>query len=1186
MLIKGINFPESLLHAHAAGELVIFAGAGVSNPPPSGLPLFGELARRIGANSQLKQEDREPEDRYLGRLKNDHIQVHKFAKRILVNDQTKPHALHHLLVQLVSSADRLRVVTTNFDTHFSTTAVDVFGTGFEIFYAPALPLGEDFTGLVYLHGCAGKDPERCVLTDEDFGRAYLNQAWASRFLAGMFSRYAVLFVGYSHNDTVMNYLARGLPPGNQKLRFAFTEDNDKALSKWKFLGIQPLTYKKCDGENPHNAITISVGEWVSELKRGLLEKAERIRFIAEAKPPLEGEEADYIKFALSKLETANIFFKHANLPEWISWLDKNHFIQSLFQPQDEFTEFHRAAAFWLTEHFFVDHSQEIMAAIQRNGGRLHRQFCWFIWRRLASRDRAPLSSARFSQWVIILLTQPHDILRYDDWASMLNKCRFPEDKTVSILLFEVLTKPRVLLKESWFLFEGQDTSQKVEFDLNLYKDQEHWVSEAWRTLFKPNFPAYVHDLEPIVINHLATAHGLLQAVGRANQNDDSFYLHRQSIERANENGFKKTIDFVVDVAKEIVCHLADNKPQHISTLVEKCFVSEAPILRRLAVYGFGKRTDLSADEKLQWLLQNDLLYHFKTDVFEFLKRSYPLATDDAKCHLIERILKGPVGKIFEEVDEKTKQYEVFNFMVWLKRIAPQCSLTAEKFKRLHAENPHFEEREQPELDFWSGGAQWIEPTEGFNIDDIASGSTDVFLNKLLAWKPRHPMDRSRSSYCSVVSTIVAKTPEWGLSWIQTLVARKLDDSDLWTCVCQGWRNANLTSEQWKSLLDLAEQIEAPSEFFSSFADVIENGSRKEKQSLPDDLMEQAHRVANRIWTRALHATPPREKPSQDWLGTAINDPGGRLAEFWLQRISVARKLAGESWTGLPSDIAASIATMLEGASGAATCARVVFASQLHYFFSLDASFALEKLLPLFDWKTDELKAEQCWHGFVFWGRWLPGFTEQLLPHFDETISRSSKLPQNVREHVMHHIAGIALFRMDNPISNNWIIRVLTSIEAQDREQLAATMDHYLDDTTPAVSEKLWERWLKSYWDMRLLGTPMPLSPKEAKEIACWSLSVGSHFPEAVKLVESMGDAVSFEHTALLYRIDKKGLAKSYPDATADLILFYLRNPENQFYGDDEMTKIWQDLKQGHVDRQKLVAIREELFRRGHDPGEP
>ena len=50
--------------------------------------------------------------------------------------------------------------------------------------------------------------ERLVLIDSDFGRAYLTEGWARRFLC----KYTILFIEYGHNDIVIEYLARGLPP--------------------------------------------------------------------------------------------------------------------------------------------------------------------------------------------------------------------------------------------------------------------------------------------------------------------------------------------------------------------------------------------------------------------------------------------------------------------------------------------------------------------------------------------------------------------------------------------------------------------------------------------------------------------------------------------------------------------------------------------------------------------------------------------------------------------------------------------------------------------------------------------------------------------------------------------------------------------------------------------------------------
>ena len=52
MRISGIDFPKSLLDALRDGNLVVFAGAGVSMGEPSGLPDFSKLAMTVAAGTK------------------------------------------------------------------------------------------------------------------------------------------------------------------------------------------------------------------------------------------------------------------------------------------------------------------------------------------------------------------------------------------------------------------------------------------------------------------------------------------------------------------------------------------------------------------------------------------------------------------------------------------------------------------------------------------------------------------------------------------------------------------------------------------------------------------------------------------------------------------------------------------------------------------------------------------------------------------------------------------------------------------------------------------------------------------------------------------------------------------------------------------------------------------------------
>ena len=61
-------------------------------------------------------------------------------------------------------------------------------------------------GIVHVHGNIN-NPKYMVVTDEDFGKAYLTEGLCdSIFEKNYLQTYTVLFIGYSYNDTILRYL--------------------------------------------------------------------------------------------------------------------------------------------------------------------------------------------------------------------------------------------------------------------------------------------------------------------------------------------------------------------------------------------------------------------------------------------------------------------------------------------------------------------------------------------------------------------------------------------------------------------------------------------------------------------------------------------------------------------------------------------------------------------------------------------------------------------------------------------------------------------------------------------------------------------------------------------------------------------------------------------------------------------
>jgi NAD-dependent SIR2 family protein deacetylase len=157
MRFEGIDLPNAILDAQAKGELVIFAGAGVSMAPPSDLPDFHALADEL-ANGTVTLGKGEDVDRFLGKLP-ENLNIYERTRLRLSHPSSKPNSLHCDLLRLFSGHSSVRLVTTNFDDHFAAAALEAFsGKCPELFYAPALPVGNNFTGIVHAHGSVRKDP--------------------------------------------------------------------------------------------------------------------------------------------------------------------------------------------------------------------------------------------------------------------------------------------------------------------------------------------------------------------------------------------------------------------------------------------------------------------------------------------------------------------------------------------------------------------------------------------------------------------------------------------------------------------------------------------------------------------------------------------------------------------------------------------------------------------------------------------------------------------------------------------------------------------------------------------------------------------------------------------------------------------------------------------------------------------
>lgn len=310
LIPRGPSIPAEVLRAHQNGTLVFFCGAGIS--VPTGLPAFGGLVESV--RNDLGHDDdmmRPPEaralkkrqyDKFLGLLEERYPQMRQKVIDRLSPGATKNPDMHQAILTLSKVAQSAyRIVTTNFDDRFdiaSGTSQDP-----EVDIAPKLnvPKPESWREISYLHGKIGNhDPsgKTLVLTSADFGRAYLAEGWARRFVTQLFREFTVLFIGYSIEDPIMSYLVDALAAeaksaNRYKIAYAFAPyrgnetKRDAEIEMWRAKGIEPIIYNQ---RNHHLYLTNTLISWARLHAAGLdgyrqrISEANKIRPINELEP--------------------------------------------------------------------------------------------------------------------------------------------------------------------------------------------------------------------------------------------------------------------------------------------------------------------------------------------------------------------------------------------------------------------------------------------------------------------------------------------------------------------------------------------------------------------------------------------------------------------------------------------------------------------------------------------------------------------------------------------------------------------------------------------------------------------------------------------------------------------------------------------------------------------------------------
>ncbi|HEX3552047.1 MAG TPA: SIR2 family protein [Thermoanaerobaculia bacterium] len=1146
MQIGSLDLPDEVLTALEEKRLVIFAGAGVSIPPPASLPSFQSMIEGL-VKRELSPDELGQMDRVLGRAKEEGIPVHRLAAEALSRQASHFNALHENLVALFGSAAAVRIVTTNFDLHFE-GAIEARPdlTGVEVYTAPALPVGSSFTGLVHLHGALGRRSEELVLTDADFGRAYLTEGWAGRFVVDLFREYTVLFVGYSYSDTVMSYLTRGLAPTFGRKRFALTEIGQR--EKWKLLGIQPIDYDPADG---HRALAEGLSQWVSFERRGFLDWGQRLPALVDREPrALAPDEQGELEFCLKNEKRARLFYQHATDPSWLEWAEACGRLQPLFSYEGN-QESLRDLALWFTEDpLGLRGKVALQIALKRIlpvGRALATLASQQVYSALAELRVVETPHAqRAAAWATLLIerrapnTSPGNL---GDWLNYLS----PQDHSqLAIQILAHLVRCQPLFREGTLwdrereLGLSLETPSLTDFSYRWSKLREHIGVLAW-------------PLVPVLTEVFESRWRWQVTLEASTPRSDPWGWDRPWVERPpGEGSLHKAIHDrsagpLLEIAKDILDQLLARDPDKGTALIELWLAASAPQLVQLGLYGLAMSSQWKPVKKLERLVAQHLpaKMPFKVEAFRVLRESYPQLSPRQR----ERFLKRAERLYRQEIDERQEEpdrrrnavYEWFNFLVWLERVAPGDPLLDCAIATIHQSYPEFQPRDHPELDIVHGEVGWVRPVSALTSQEIARLSLPEWLVEMAAASKRQEGFKDHvKGFLEETARAAREDLEWGLTFARGLLENGQVDHQVWEELLNAWGDRAFKPGEWKRVLSVLDHPQLLAAQTWGVTNVVRGRAKQKDPKATEAMLRSSLRLAEKLLPLAESISFSLLSENVDWLSQAINHPGGQLAEFLIPSIGELLGPNPQRGCGVPQPCRRLLNAMANGTGRASAMARVVLAIHVHYFLWIDPDWTRDRLLPLFDWNRDALQAVQAWHGFLAWGRPGAALLEALTTAAVQLASHLEELGGE-REHYGKFVARAAFSLPDDPLTKKWFQAFLTKGNDDDRAHFAWGLDELLASLSPEQKAEIWRDWLNRYLERRA-QLPPPPEGKELTALMDWSFNLPGQLADLVERLEALPGGGAAVDT-LLWKFQEGELAGSDPNLLARLLLSLLKRCE-------------------------------------------
>ena len=1167
-----------------SGRAVFFCGAGVSAGPGSGLPGFADLVKYVYDTHDMQPDAVEREaldleeqnlerrrpnfDKVLGLLEKQKRLGTQALRRTVIKrlsaSPTGPLDIHEALIALSRNERGVRLITTNFDNRFVEAGLDERSVD----AAPKLPVPKphNWSSLVHLHGriFPNDDGSNLVLTAADFGRAYLTEQWAARFVTELFREFTVVFVGYSIGDPVMSYIVDALAAERAKgarfsMAYAFADHDgtdtgsQKAGDGWRTKNVEPILYDKRDD---HRLLGDTLVEWarirsdpyqarsrialneMSKLPAGsndpVVERAtwalqDPVAAQALADAPPVVDEDDFPKIerwlelfsekGLLRCTAADVNQGSGDQDTAFVWLVDGGVRSSNSQNLDNTR---RQFARWIASHL---HVPQLLSWVIRSGGHLHHDLRQQVQISLANSDLNIPCRLRLL-WNVLSNYEPADHWRHlwtaDCYSAAASESerRHIEDKAVESIAPRLVVRPGPAPRLAWQRYSDEKLKPTRPIDMCGHlklvsgdEDSRHLLEGILKET-------------AVLSRHAETLTGYLDQALTLIVDDDDAYpdssLYRPSIAPHKQNRGHDSWIHLIDLARDSYCALAAAAPARGDNLLRRWVLSDRPLFKRLALHALTENTksDIQLAKKLLVAGRRPGVWEreLRREVLRFFRLAGSRLPRNLRAEIVRTIHDGPKAKPpkttpnYAETIRREKALRLNKLIVSGAKLDKKSRALAEEAGSV----PEGESEERDEFVVWSGEPRFVREEELAPKELVDGSVTDV-----TTWLQSGKVGRDN------FRGLVLMRPAKSASALRRLARRGEWPAEIWQNFLwsvTGLRQKQKYSARLQGYIALLLSG-APDELFAG----VDSAAASFVEDLAKDYGTDREQELMTLWMKAwggIGMCPPETGDLNDPLTNALNHAAGQLAEAALIRLWKYEPQVGQ---GLPQQVRSYFDTIVNDPNGKP--GRVMLATRLYNLFATDRNWVGKHLIPLLSLRSSE-EARDLWSAYG----WASTIGPDLLSAFKESfleILRDNDERIRGRSSLTGLFMAICL-EAPNELTADEIRGVVKSMPESALKSVLDGLRLRLKGS-PAERAKIWHHklhaWLRKYWP-RAAARSTAATSKAILDILA---ECGDAFPDAAGWSLNYLRPLGRLERLGLYRLDKSGHAKQHPYSMLEVL---------------------------------------------------